>query len=124
MAPRTPVGVIGLGLMGEVYVRRLGAAGFAVTGYDIDAAKNARLANLAAQAGSLADIAQKCDPIVLAVFNTEQVEDVVERALIPAASGKIVLCTSTCDPDRIAALVARVAGRLRFLETPVSGTSE
>jgi len=35
-----------------------------------------------------------------------------------------VLCTSTCDPDRIAALAGRVAGRgIRFLETPVSGTS-
>jgi 3-hydroxyisobutyrate dehydrogenase-like beta-hydroxyacid dehydrogenase len=124
MAPHTPVGVIGVGLMGEVYARRLVAAEFTVIGYDVDPAKNAQLANLGAQAGTLTDIAQKCDPIVLAVFNTEQVEDVVERALIPAASGKIVLCTSTCDPDRIAALGARVAGRLRFLETPVSGTSE
>jgi 2-hydroxy-3-oxopropionate reductase len=35
-----------------------------------------------------------------------------------------VLVTSTCDPDRIAALGARVGDRLRFLETPVSGTSE
>jgi len=35
-----------------------------------------------------------------------------------------VLCTSTCDPDRIAALGARVADGLRFLEAPVSGTSE
>jgi len=124
MAPRTPVGVIGVGLMGEVYARRLVAAGFTVIGYDVDAAKNERLAQFGAQAGTLADIAQKCDPIVLSVFNTEQVEDVVERALIPAAAGKIVLVTSTCDPDRIAALGARVGGKLRFLETPVSGTSE
>src|ERR1700688_1921500 len=124
MAPHSPVGIVGLGLMGEVYARRLVAARFTVIGFDVDPAKSERLANLGAQAGSLADIAQICDPIVLAVFNTEQVEDVVERALIPAASGKIVLCTSTCDPDRIAALGARVAGRLRFLETPVSGTSE
>jgi 3-hydroxyisobutyrate dehydrogenase-like beta-hydroxyacid dehydrogenase len=124
MAPHTPVGVIGVGLMGEVYTRRLIAAGFTVIGFDVDPAKNARLANLGAQAGTLAYIAQKCDPIVLAVFNTEQVEDVVERALIPAAAGKIVLVTSTCDPDRIAALGARVGDKLRFLETPVSGTSE
>jgi 2-hydroxy-3-oxopropionate reductase len=124
MAPRTPVGVIGVGLMGEVYARRLVAAGFTVIGFDIDPAKSARLANLGAQAGTLADIAQKCDPIVVAVFNTEQVEDVVERALIPAAVGKIVLVTSTCDPDRIAALGERVGDKLRFLETPVSGTSE
>jgi len=124
MAPRTPIGVIGVGLMGEVYARRLIAAGFTVIGYDVDPAKTARLAQFGAQAGTLVDIAQKCEPIVVAVFNTEQVEDVVENALIPAASGKIVLVTSTCDPDRIAALGARVGDRLRFLETPVSGTSE
>jgi 3-hydroxyisobutyrate dehydrogenase-like beta-hydroxyacid dehydrogenase len=40
-------------------------------------------------------------------------------------SNVVVLCTSTVDPDRIAALGARVIPRgLRFLETPVSGTSE
>jgi 3-hydroxyisobutyrate dehydrogenase-like beta-hydroxyacid dehydrogenase len=110
--------------MGEVYARRLVAAGFAVIGFDIDPARTGRLAPIGARAGSLADIARNCDPIVVAVFDTDQVEDVVERALLPAAPGKIVLCTSTCDPDRIAALGARVANRLRFLETPVSGTSE
>src|SRR6202045_4664369 len=124
MASRTAVGVIGVGLMGEVYARRLVAAGFTVIGFDVDPAKNARLANFGAQAGTLADIAQNCEPIVVAVFNTEQVEDVVERALIPTAAGKIVLVTSTCDPDRIVALGARVGDKLRFLETPVSGTSE
>jgi 3-hydroxyisobutyrate dehydrogenase len=124
MASRTPVGVIGVGLMGEVYARRLVAAGFTVIGYDIDPAKTARLAQFGAQASTLTDIAQECEPIVVAVFNTEQVEDVIERALIPAAAGKIVLVTSTCDPDRIAALGARVGDRVRFLETPVSGTSE
>jgi 3-hydroxyisobutyrate dehydrogenase-like beta-hydroxyacid dehydrogenase len=118
-----PVGLVGLGLMGEVYARRMVAAGLSVVGYDVDAGKNPRLAAIGARAGSLADIAHDCEPIVLAVFNTEQVEEVVERALLPAASGKIVICTSTCDPDRIAALGTRVTDRLRFLEVPVSGTS-
>jgi len=120
----TPIGLVGLGLMGEVYARRLIAAGFAVVGFDVDTAKSERLARIGVRAGSLADIARDCDPIVLAVFSTDQVEEVVERALVPAAAGKIVICTSTCDPDRVAALAARVADRLRFLEVPVSGTSE
>ena len=124
MPAHTPVGIVGIGLMGEVYAGRLIAAGFSVIGFDIDAAKSERLAPLGARAGSLADIARDCDPIVLAVYSTDQVEDVVERALLPAAAGKIVLCTSTCDPDRMAALDTRVAGRLRLLETPVSGASE
>jgi 3-hydroxyisobutyrate dehydrogenase-like beta-hydroxyacid dehydrogenase len=124
MVEQSPVGVIGLGLMGEVYTRRLVAAGFNVIGFDVDAEKNRRIAQLGARTAALADIARDCDPIVLAVFNTDQVEDVVEHALLPAAAGKIVLCTSTCDPDRIAALGDRIRGKLRFLETPVSGTSE
>src|ERR1700733_1448086 len=124
MPPQTPVGIIGLGLMGEVYARRLLGGGFSVIGFDIDPAKSQRLAQIGGRTASLADIARDCKPIVLAVFNTDQVEDVVEHTLAEAAAGKIVLCTSTCDPDRIEALGARVAGKLRFLETPVSGTSE
>jgi 3-hydroxyisobutyrate dehydrogenase-like beta-hydroxyacid dehydrogenase len=123
MPPATPVGLIGIGLMGEVYARRLIAAGFGVTGFDIDPAKTERLAQIGGRAASLADIARQCDPIVLAVFTTDQVEDVVDRALLPAAAGKVVICTSTCDPDRIGALGARIARRIRFLEAPVSGTS-
>jgi 3-hydroxyisobutyrate dehydrogenase-like beta-hydroxyacid dehydrogenase len=124
MTDTKPVGIIGLGLMGEVYTQRLIAAGFAVVGFDIDAAKTERLKSQGGRAGTIADIARDCEPILLAVFNTEQVEEVVEHALLPAAPGKIVLCTSTCDPDRVEALGKRVAGRLLFLETPVSGASE
>ena len=123
MPPQTPVGLIGVGLMGEVYAQRLIAAGFGVMGFDVDAARTKRLVQIGGRAGSAAEIARQCDPIVVAVFSTDQVEDVVERTLAPAGSGKIVICTSTCDPDRIAALGARVARAIRFLETPVSGTS-
>ena len=123
MPPETPVGLFGVGLMGEVYAARLIAAGFGVIGFDTDVARMKRLVQIGGRAGSAAEIARHCDPIVIAAFSTDQVEAVVERALVPAASGKIVICTSTCDPDRIASLGARVAHDLRFLEAPVSGTS-
>ncbi len=93
MSDNAPVGVIGLGLMGEVYTRRLVAAGFTVIGFDVDPERAKRIMQLGARAGSLADIARDCEPIVLAVFNTDQVEDVVEHTLAEAAAGKIVLCT-------------------------------
>ena len=126
---RKSIGVIGLGLMGEVFSRRLIDGGQSVVGYDIEAAKGVRLANMGGRAAaSIAEVAGACDAIVLAVFDTSQVEDVVENHILPAVgetSRRIVLCTSTCDPDRIAALGERVIPRgLRFLETPVSGTSE
>jgi 3-hydroxyisobutyrate dehydrogenase-like beta-hydroxyacid dehydrogenase len=125
---RKPVGLIGIGLLGQAFAHRLLAAGFAVVGFDVDPAKNAKLAQLGGGgAASAAELARRCDAVVLAVFSTDQVEHVVERELLPAlgeGSGKIVLCASTCDPDRIAALGGRVAMRgLQLLETPVSGAS-
>ncbi|MGA8413607.1 MAG: NAD(P)-dependent oxidoreductase, partial [Xanthobacteraceae bacterium] len=79
-------------------------------------------------AQSLAEIAMRCDPLVLAVYNTEQVEAVVECGILPAVgvrSDKTVLCASTCDPDHVAALAQRVASQgLHLLEIPISGTSE
>jgi 2-hydroxy-3-oxopropionate reductase len=120
------VGVIGLGLMGEVLAGRLMAAGFGVIGTDIDPAKTARLAARRGTAVASAAGLASCGVIALAVFSTDQVEEVVEKELLPAvAAGTVVLCTSTCDPDRIEALGKRLAGsKIRFLETPVSGTSE
>jgi 3-hydroxyisobutyrate dehydrogenase-like beta-hydroxyacid dehydrogenase len=123
MPPETPVGLVGVGLMGEVYAQRLITAGFGVTGFDIDAARMKRLVQIGGRGASTPDIAKQCDPIVIAVFSSDQVEDVVERELLATATGKIVICTSTCDPDRIAALGGRVAHAVRFLEAPVSGTS-
>jgi 3-hydroxyisobutyrate dehydrogenase-like beta-hydroxyacid dehydrogenase len=129
---RKPVGVIGTGLMGMACAKRLLAGGFDVLGYDVDTAKLAGLAALGGRAArSPAEIAGACDRVVLAVFNTEQVEETIEgpRGLVALraqdASPLTVICMSTCDPDRIAALAARLAGgRLRFVEAPVSGTSE
>ena len=126
MQNKPTVGVIGLGLMGEVLGSRLMTAGFGVIGYDIDPAKNARLAARGGTAAASPAEVAACGVIALAVFSTDQVEEVTEKALLPAvAAGTVVLCTSTCDPDRVEALGGRLAGtRLRFLETPVSGTSE
>ena len=129
MPDTQPIGLIGIGLMGEAFAERLIGGGLSVIGYDIDPAKTARVATLGAQpAASIADVAQRCDVILLAVFSTDQVEEVVEHGMLPALgdhSSKVVLCASTCDPDLIAALGARVAERgLTFIETPVSGTSE
>jgi 3-hydroxyisobutyrate dehydrogenase len=128
VAERGPVGLIGIGLLGQAFAYRLLGAGFEVVGFDVDAGKTAKLAELGSRpAACIADLARRCDPVMLAVFSTDQVEDVIESELLPALgerSGKVVLCASTCDPDRIAALGQHVAMRgLRLLETPVSGAS-
>lgn len=123
------IAIIGLGLMGEVYAKRLIDAGMAVTGYDIEPARRARLNEIGGcAANSIAELAKPAGCIIIAVFNTAQVEDVIENHLLPAlgdGSGKLVLCMSTCDPDQVADLAARVIPRgIRYLDVPVSGTSD
>ena len=126
---QSPVAIIGLGLMGEVYAQRLLDAGFAVTGYDIDPARRARLHEIGGKAAdSIAALAGPARVIIVAVFSTAQVADVIENHLLPAlgdGSNKIVLVMSTCDPDEVAALAARATPHgIRYLDVPVSGTSD
>jgi len=124
MTTTRQIGIVGLGLLGSALAHRLIGAGFDPKGYDIDAAKVAAFAKAGGTAASLDEVA-RCDVVLLAVFDTDQVEDVVTNALLPAVAGapKTVLCASTCDPDRIAALIGQVAPRLRMIEAPVSGSS-
>jgi len=119
------IGIAGLGLLGSALAHRLIGAGFSPKGFDIDAAKTAAFAAAGGLAASL-DAVAHCDVVLLAVFDTTQVEDVVQNALLPALTPgmpKTVLVASTCDPDRIAALAARLTPQLTVIETPVSGSS-
>jgi 3-hydroxyisobutyrate dehydrogenase-like beta-hydroxyacid dehydrogenase len=125
----TPVAIVGLGLMGEVYAQRLLDAHIPVIGFDVDPARRARLSEIGGHAvGTIAELAKPARCIIIAVFSTDQVEDVIENHLLPALgdkSNKIVLCMSTVDPDRVAALADRVIPRgIRYLDVPVSGTSD
>jgi 3-hydroxyisobutyrate dehydrogenase-like beta-hydroxyacid dehydrogenase len=127
--PKSPVGIIGIGLMGQAFAQRLFAAGFDVLGFDVDPQKGVWLENRGGRvAASLAEVARAATPILISVFSTDQVEEVVHQHVLPERSGgadPILLCTSTCDPDRVARLGAQAAASgLRFLEVPVSGTSE
>ncbi len=126
------VGLIGLGLMGTALAGRLLRAGFSAHGYDVDAAKSERLRGMGGTAAaSIAEVTARCDRMLLAVFDTDQVETVIEGpdgilcAIADRGVQRLVLNTSTCDADRVAALARRVARRgVTLLETPLSGTSD
>lgn len=125
------VGLIGIGLMGTALARRLLDAGYRVVGFDVDPARRAAFAAMGGEpADSVADVARSAPLTLIAVMTIAQVEEVVEGkgGLIESAgrgAQPMALCTSTCDPDRIAALSQRAAQRgFVFLDTPVSGTSK
>ena len=123
---RDPVGLFGTGLLGAAIAARLLQAGFRVLGFDPDVKKRSGFVALGGvAAASAAEVAGACGTVVLAVFDTAQVEAVVEGpAGLFDTAVRTVVCMSTCDPDRIGSLAGRAALRgLTLLEVPVSGTS-
>lgn len=124
-------GVIGAGLMGTACARRLLLAGIEVVAYDVDEAKRTAIGTLGVRvAGSAAEVVRQCATLVLCVFSTDQVEQAIEGkggvldVISEERGSRLLICTSTCDPDRLATLATRVAPRgAQFLEVPISGTS-
>jgi 4-hydroxybutyrate dehydrogenase/sulfolactaldehyde 3-reductase len=70
------VGLIGAGPMGTACTQRLLAKGFEVLAFDVDPTKLAAIAKLGARtAASTVEIALKANSVVLAVLNTDQVDE-------------------------------------------------
>ncbi|MFN9123906.1 MAG: NAD(P)-dependent oxidoreductase, partial [bacterium] len=70
-----------------------------------------------------AALGERCGTLVIAVLSTDQVEAVIDT--VHLRPGSLVICTSTCDPDRIEALASRLApDGIRFVEMPLSGNSD
>jgi 3-hydroxyisobutyrate dehydrogenase-like beta-hydroxyacid dehydrogenase len=126
-----PVGLVGVGLMGTAFAQRLRGAGLPIVGFDVDPARLDRLAAIGGErAGSIGEVAARCANILVVVFSGEQAHGVIGEigaALRGAADRKprTVVLSITCDPERTIALAQRAAAAgLRFIEAPVSGTSD
>lgn len=119
------VGLVGLGLVGRALAHRLSSAGCTAIGFDRNPTACAEFAQVGGRvADSLAELGTHCEHVVLAVFDTAGVLEVVE-GLLGSASLRAVIDCSTGDPDTLQALAARLADRgIDFIEAPLSGSSQ
>ncbi|MES2957974.1 MAG: NAD(P)-dependent oxidoreductase [Pseudomonadota bacterium] len=122
------VGLVGLGLVGRALAHRLSLAGVAPLGFDHRDEANAAFVRDGDQvAASLADLGRRCACVVLAVFDTAGVLDVVEGpgGLLEGGALRALIDCSTGDPDALQALAGRLAARgVDFIEAPLSGSSQ
>src|SRR3954469_18422027 len=117
-----PVGLIGLGLLGGALAHRLVGAGYRVLGFDTDPDKPVLMPGIEI-AASADEICLRCKRIVLAVYDTTQVEAILVE-LETTAHPMVVLCAPTVEPRRIAFAAARAARYgISLVEFPISGTS-
>ncbi len=121
------IGFIGLGAMGEPMVARLTAAGYALTVYDADAARTARVAAAvgARAAATPKDTASTSDILVTMLPSSAIVEKVLEGddgALAGLAEGALIVDMSSGVPDITRTLAGKVAElRIAMIDAPVSG---
>lgn len=116
------VGVIGLGLMGTAITGRLLETGFGVYVYNRTRQKADPL--LAQGARWADDPFANCDRVILSLYTTEVVEEVLGRLEPGLRPGQIIIDTTTGDPQRTAELGARLEARgVRYLDAPISGSS-
>ena len=118
-----PIGLIGLGLMGTAICERLLASGYDLVIQNRTADKAVPLVSRGARWSD--NPLAECDRVIISLYTTEVVEEVLAQLADAYQPGKLLIDTTTGDPQRTALLGARLAARgVDYLEVPISGSSE
>ncbi len=119
-------GVIGLGAMGAPMARNLHHAGHLACVWNRSPDKSAQLRFEldVPVAGDPAELARRCELIILSVSADEDVLQVIDALLPGVQPGAVVLDTSTVSRATACAAAERLAGQADFLDAPVSGGIE
>jgi 3-hydroxyisobutyrate dehydrogenase-like beta-hydroxyacid dehydrogenase len=121
----TRVAVFGLGAMGYGMAASLRRAGHVVHGFDIAPEPVARFRAEGGAAGSVSEVADSLDAVMVVVLNAAQTEAVLfgETGVVPLLKrGAVVLGCATVAPDFARAMAARCADHgVLYLDAPISG---
>jgi len=125
---RAPIGIVGLGLVGQSLGERLRSAGWPTLGFDLRAeAMDAFRQAGGIAAASVREVGQSCDCVLLAVFDTHGVIATLEAQdglLAPGHHVRTVIDCSTGSPELLEPLAQRLKNQgVDFIEAPLSGSS-
>jgi 3-hydroxyisobutyrate dehydrogenase-like beta-hydroxyacid dehydrogenase len=120
---KSPVAVVGLGLMGTVIAERLLEFGYPVRVWNRTREKAESLVDRGAVWSD--NPAAECDRIIVSLFSSDVVAEVIGRMESDFHSGQYVIDTTTGEPEHTVALGQRLAGKgVHYLDAPISGSSE
>jgi 3-hydroxyisobutyrate dehydrogenase-like beta-hydroxyacid dehydrogenase len=117
------VGMIGLGLMGTALSERLLQAGYTVWVYNRTREKADPL--VARGARWAENPLAVCDRVLISLYTTDTVEQVLGELNSALRPGQILIDTTTGRPEQTERLGARLATQgVHYLDAPISGSSE
>ncbi len=119
-------GVIGLGSMGLGMAQSMVKRGIKVSGFDINSAAVAKLAEAGGSgAASVAEVAKGADVLLVVVVNAAQTDAVLfgeNGAAAAMKRGSVIISSATMAPDDARRLAANAeALGLLYLDAPISG---
>ena len=122
-AGHRPVGMVGTGNMGSRMTRRMVEAGYAVLAVDADPARIPACG--ATPAKDVAELAERCDVIMLSLPDSPVIESVIRNPgglLEHARDGQVIVDLSTANPASTRALHDELQARgVRYLDAGISG---
>src|SRR5262245_28871498 len=122
----SPIGLIGVGLLGTALAERMLAAGLPVMGFDLEAARVEGLLGLGGRtAPAVADVAAGCETMVLCLPDSQIVAEVVDQLGNQLRAGTLLIDATTGDPEQTAELAERLAQRrIAYIDATIAGSSE
>jgi 3-hydroxyisobutyrate dehydrogenase-like beta-hydroxyacid dehydrogenase len=123
---KTPIGLIGVGLLGTALAERMLGGGLAVLGFDQRPAQLDRLAQLGGRrAASAGDVAGACNLIVLCLPDSAVVAAVVGEIGDRLRPGALLIDATTGDPDDSAVLAKALRSRgVGYVDATLAGSSD
>jgi 3-hydroxyisobutyrate dehydrogenase-like beta-hydroxyacid dehydrogenase len=117
------IGIIGLGLMGTALCERLLEHGYQVFVWNRTREK---ADSLIARGAVWSDRpTRECDRVLISLYSSPIVADVVSQFSPTLRTGQILIDTTTGEPSDSIALAQRLADMgVHYLEAPISGSSE
>lgn len=122
---KSPIGVIGLGLLGSALAERLLHAGYVVIGFDIDAARRRALEAQGGKAAPSGVEVASCDRLLFCLPTSEVVNSVLGEIEPGLKEGSILIDTTTGDPECTTAIGASLAKRgVHYVDATILGSSQ
>jgi 3-hydroxyisobutyrate dehydrogenase-like beta-hydroxyacid dehydrogenase len=120
----TPIGVMGMGIMGRAMAANLLQAGHPVTVFNRSRSASAPLEEKGASvAESPAALGRECRIVIVMLTGPEAIDALLWQAAEAMAPGSLVINMSTVPPAYARATASRLEAQgLRYLDAPVSGS--
>jgi 3-hydroxyisobutyrate dehydrogenase-like beta-hydroxyacid dehydrogenase len=123
MSDERRVGVVGLGLMGTAITERLLDDGYDAVVWNRTPEKAVALIERGAVWSD--NPLTECRRVILSLYSSAVVRDVMEQLKAGWRPGQIVIDTTTGEPDDAAAMAERLASfGVTYLDAPISGSSQ